>query len=234
MISVCMATYNGQKYIKEQIDSILDQLGDNDELIVSDDGSTDNTVAILLSYQDNRIKVYQNTGSHGVNANFSNSLRHANGEYIFLADQDDVWMPDKIRVCLDALEVNDCIVHDAIVVDENLDVISPSFSQAHNSKAGFINNLVRNSYLGCCMAFRRKVLDKCLPVPNTTSFFHDNWIGSIADLKYNLEFIPYKGILFRRHKENTSFTAKKSKYTRFQQLKNRLCQLVLVVKRVYM
>ena len=89
MISVCMATYNGEKYLREQVGSILTQLGENDELVVSDDGSTDSTIDILKSYNDPRIKIFINTGRHGVNSNFENALRHADGDYIFLSDQDD-------------------------------------------------------------------------------------------------------------------------------------------------
>ncbi len=225
MISVCMATYNGEKYLREQVDSILSQLGKNDQLVVSDDGSTDRTVEILNSYNDNRITIFQNEAPHGVNRNFENAIKHALGEYIFLSDQDDVWIPGKVDVCLKALKDYDCVIHDAIVVNDNIEITCNSFFQERNSGPGFWKNLFKNTYLGCCMAFRRRVLQVCLPIPATNAYFHDNWIGSIADLKFHLKFIPFKGIYFRRHSANTSCTAKKSKYSLFQQFNHRTSQL---------
>jgi glycosyltransferase involved in cell wall biosynthesis len=103
MISVCMATYNGAKYIKEQMDSILCQLGKDDEVVVSDDGSTDSTLDIVAEYGDSRIKIVRNTGAHNFIRNFENSLKAAHGDYIFLADQDDVWLPDKVAKIMQIL-----------------------------------------------------------------------------------------------------------------------------------
>lgn len=111
MISVCIATHNGAHYIKEQIESILCQLGTNDEIIISDDGSTDNTIDILLAFNDKRIIIYhykqpvKSKHSHiYVCKNFENALKHAKGDYIFLADQDDWWMPNKVMKCLEDLK----------------------------------------------------------------------------------------------------------------------------------
>ena len=92
-----MATYNGSRYIKEQIDSILSQLSALDELIISDDHSTDSTYKIIKSYNDNRIKFYLNELEKGVTHNFENALLHSKGDTIFLADQDDVWNKEKIQ-----------------------------------------------------------------------------------------------------------------------------------------
>ena len=90
-ISVCIATYNGAKYIEEQVQSILYQLSEKDEIINSDDGSKDNTLAIIKSLNDARIKVIHNTLKHGLVSNFENAIKHADGDYIFLSDQDDIW-----------------------------------------------------------------------------------------------------------------------------------------------
>lgn len=233
MISVCMATYNGEKYLREQVDSILSQLTKDDELIISDDGSTDSTIDILKSYNDSRIKIFINAHTHGVNGNFENALRHANGNYIFLSDQDDVWLDGKVDTCVTALSEYDCVIHDAFVVNSNLEVTSCSFFTERKSGPGFWKNLYRNTYLGCCMAFNRSVLSAILPIPITKSYYHDNWIGSIADLKFNLIFSPYKGILFRRHEYNTSCTAKQTKYNFFQQIKHRFEQLIEIGLRLY-
>ena len=100
MISVCMASYNGEKYIKEQIDSILKQLSDEDELVISDDGSTDNTLSVIQSIHDKRIKLIHNQGEHGYSRNFENALKNSKGDYIFLSDQDDVWKDNKVETIL--------------------------------------------------------------------------------------------------------------------------------------
>ena len=97
MISVCMACYNGEKFIQEQVDSIICQLGLDDELIISDDGSNDRTLDILFSYEDSRIKILHNRACHGFVGNFENALSHAKGDYIFLSDQDDIWKKEKVQ-----------------------------------------------------------------------------------------------------------------------------------------
>lgn len=107
-ISVCMATYNEAKYIREQLESILCQLSEDDEIIVSDDGSTDGTIDIIMSYHDNRVKVLHHISSPGssfvkATRNFENALLHAHGDYI-LADQDDVWHKNKVSVCFSYLD----------------------------------------------------------------------------------------------------------------------------------
>lgn len=110
LVSVCMATYNGGKYIRQQVDSILSQefkenQGVELELVVSDDGSTDDTIQILQSYGDDRIKIYHHrehrkhkymNATRQCKCNFENAMRNANGEYIFLSDQDDMWYPCKV------------------------------------------------------------------------------------------------------------------------------------------
>lgn len=234
MISVCMATYNGEIYLREQVESILPQLGPNDELIISDDGSKDDTIKILKSYKDPRIKIFINKSVHGVNSNFNNALSKASGKYIFLCDQDDVWMPDKIDICIKALQEVDCIVHDAIIVDSDKNIISESFFKERNSGSGFWKNLYKNTCIGCCMAFTDEVLKKSLPIPDTTAFFHDNWIGCIADAKFKLKFITFKEIMFRRHENTNSSTSHKSKYNIFQQFLHRTLQLSHIIKRLYL
>ena len=104
MISVCIATYNGEKYLRKQLDSILNQLEYNDEVIISDDGSSDETLNIISSYNDKRIHVFHNKGEHGVVKNFENGLNHVLGDYIFLCDQDDIWKSNKVQVVLNELK----------------------------------------------------------------------------------------------------------------------------------
>ena len=216
MISVCMASYNGEKYIREQIDSVLPQLGPADELIVSDDGSSDRTAAIVESYGDPRIRLLHGS-FHSPVFNFENALKAAQGDVIFLCDQDDIWKPDKVAVTLAALADHDCVVSDAAVVDAERRVLAPSFMEQRGSRPGQLANLIRNRYLGCCMAFNRKILDAALPFPKDIPM-HDIWIGAVAERFGKPVFLHRVLMEYRRHGDNASPTAEKSPYTFRQKL----------------
>ena len=221
MISVCVATYNGEKFIREQIDSILCQLSSDDEIIVSDDGSTDGTIVIINCIGDKRIRIIEGPRKHSPTFNFENALKEAKGDYIFLADQDDVWKTNKVEVCMKWLQKYDCVVSDAEVTDSNLNPLYPSLYAIMQVRQGHIYNTVwKNGYTGCCMAFRRNILEASLPFPKDIPM-HDIWIGNVAAYKYNVKFIPDKLILFRRHKETISCNGKGSKYSIWQQMKCR-------------
>ena len=209
MISVCIATYNGEKYIHEQIASILQQIGNDDEIVVSDDGSTDKTLDVVRSFDAQNIHIYINKGDHGYTPNFENALRNAHGDYIFLSDQDDIWMPDKVEACMKSLKVNDFVVSDALIVDGDNKPLFDSFCEQRKSKFGFLNTLIRFSYLGCCFAFRRKVLSKALPFPkNHILCTHDNWLALVSTAFYKSAFIPLPLIRYRRYGGNASSGAK--------------------------
>ena len=221
MISVCVATYNGEKFIREQIDSILCQLSSDDEIIVSDDGSTDGTIVIINCIGDKRIRIIEGPRKHSPTFNFENALKEAKGDYIFLADQDDVWKTNKVEVCMKWLQKYECVVSDAEVTDSNLNPLYPSLYAIMQVRQGHIYNTVwKNGYTGCCMAFRRNILEASLPFPKDIPM-HDIWIGNVAAYKYNVKFIPDKLILFRRHKETISCNGKGSKYSIWQQMKFR-------------
>ena len=221
MISVYVATYNGEKFIREQIDSILCQLSSDDEIIVSDDGSTDGTIVIINCIGDKMIRIIEGPRKHSPTFNFENALKEAKGDYIFLADQDDVWKTNKVEVCMKWLQKYDCVVSDAQVTDSNLNPLYPSLYAIMQVRQGHIYNTVwKNGYTGCCMAFRRNILEASLPFPKDIPM-HDIWIGNVAAYKYNVKFIPDKLILFRRHKETISCNGKGSKYSIWQQMKFR-------------
>lgn len=221
MISVCIATYNGEKYINRQIESILRQIGPGDEVIVSDDGSTDNTVGTVLGIGDRRIRVMNGPGRQSPTLNFENALKAAKGEYIFLADQDDVWKDNKVEVCMKWLERYDCVVSDAEMTDEHLDTIHPSLYKIMDVKPQRLyNTLWKNGYTGCCMAFTRSVLDDALPFPPDIPM-HDIWIGNVAAYRHSVKFIGDKLIRFRRHGDTISCNGKGSRYTLWQKMKFR-------------
>lgn len=203
-VSVAMATYNGEKYIYEQIKTILSNLTESDELIISDDGSTDRTLDIIRKINDNRIKLIHGTGN-GIKQNFANAIGHTTGDYIFLADQDDIWLDNKIEKVLESFYKSDAILiqHDAIVIDENEDILYNSFAEHRKVKTGIIKNLIKNSYHGCCIAFKNELKNEILPIPDNV-YLHDAWIGMIAEQNGKTKFIDEKLIKYRRHLENAS------------------------------
>lgn len=208
MISVCLASYNGAPYIAEQISSILAQLSSQDELIVSDDDSSDGTTDIIRQFNDSRVKLLPGP-CQGLIANFQNALLHARGEVIILSDQDDVWLPGRLASVVPHLQHHDLVVCDCKVVDSGLNLISPSFYSLRESGAGLIKNLISNSYQGCCMAFQRRVIDLALPFPVNVPM-HDWWLGLVAELYGRVLFLPQAGLLYRRHDANQSNTAQTS------------------------
>jgi len=208
MVSVCMAVKNGESYIGEQIDSILRQLSPGDELIVSDDHSSDSTIEIVERYGDRRIKIYSST-RHGSTHNFELALSRSAGDFIFLADQDDVWHPKKIGTMLPYLEEFDLAVCDCALVDERLEMISPSFFELNKSGRGFLKNLISNSYMGCCMGFRRGVIKKALPFPGDT-VIHDFWIGMVAETHFKTFFLQEPLVMHRIHTSNASTSGRSS------------------------
>ena len=222
MISVCIATYNGERYIRQQIESIVCQLNVDDEIIVSDDGSTDGTLDIVKGIGDKRIKIIEGPGRKSPILNFECALKASKGDFIFLSDQDDVWKPDKVEICMKWLKTYHCVVSDAEVTDNRLKPLYPSLYAIMQVRQGRIYNTVwKNGYTGCCMAFRRNVLEASLPFPKNIPM-HDIWIGNVAAYKYNVIFIPDRLIHFRRHENTISCNGKGSKFTIWQQMKFRL------------
>ena len=221
MISVCIATYNGERFIREQIDSILRQLSSDDEIIVSDDGSTDDTISIINTIEDKRIRVIEGPRKQSPTSNFECALKASKGDFIFMSDQDDVWKPNKVKICMEWLQRYDCVVSDAEVTDSSLNPLYPSLYAIMQVRQGRIYNTIwKNGYTGCCMAFRRNVLEASLPFPKDIPM-HDIWIGNVAAYKYNVKFIPDTLIYFRRHEDTTSYNGKGSKYSIWQQMKFR-------------
>lgn len=205
MISVCIATYNGERFIRQQIESIIHQLTLDDEIVISDDASTDSTLDIIRSLQSPIIHVFTNYGRHGYTPNFENAIRHAQGDYIFLSDQDDVWQPHKIEICMRHFKHCDFIISDASLINADNQIMANSFFALRKSRPGFIANLVRFSYLGCCIAFHRRILDRALPFPTHHDLCtHDNWLTLIAMAYYKTSVIKKKLILYRRYDKNTS------------------------------
>lgn len=209
-ISVCMATYNGEAYIKQQLASILEQLGKEDEVIVSDDSSNDDTLSIIGNFNDSRISVFPNQKFKNPIQNFEFALKKSTGDIIFLADQDDIWDLNKVNIILNTLKEYDLVVTDCLIIDGNDKVINNSFFKVNGSRSGLLKNIIKNSYLGCTLGFKRKVLEKSLPFP-TNIPMHDWWIGLIGEAFFKVKFLNTPLMSYRRHGNNASPSGEKSK-----------------------
>lgn len=234
MVSVCIATYNGQLFIRQQIDSILSQLDPNDEIIISDDGSIDNTIGIINSYNDPRVKILINHGKHGYTHNFENALRHAKGDYIFTCDQDDIWDPNKVIICKRYLEKYDFICHDASMINADNNVIASSFFEQRKTPHSIWGNVIRFSGIGCCFCFKKKVLNLALPFPPNDKFVtHDNWLFLISSLFFNSSFVSEKLIMYRRHIGAISSGGSKSKNSIWMMFKYRVYIFAYAISRFF-
>ena len=208
-VSVAMAVYNGELYLQKQIDSILNQLSENDELIVSYDKSSDNTLDILKAYQnqDSRFKYYENPYRPGVVKNFQNALEHCSNEIIFYSDQDDVWKPTKINRVLKEFEDPrvSVVFHDSSLTDADLNITKEStFALRGGARETTIGNLFRLSYIGCCMAFRAEYIPVVVPIP-TIYRSHDWWTGCLLGIgKTKMKAIREPLIYHRCHGNNAT------------------------------
>jgi len=231
MISVCITTYNDEKFLKEQIDFILKQLSSNDEIIVSDDGSKDATCENVRAINDDRIKMYQNCGTYGFTHNFKNAISKTKGEYIFLSDQDDVWKDNKMNVTMQDLASHDFVISDCINVDENMSVIQDSRLKAFDIKAGFMRHSIKSHFLGCCMALRRNVLEASLPFPKNDSLLeHDIWLATVAFFCFDTVLINESLIYYRRHGYKTFAVGFEKGYSLFNKLYRRIYRIVCLTQ----
>jgi glycosyltransferase involved in cell wall biosynthesis len=225
-VSVCMAAYNGEKYVEQQLQSILSQLGSQDEVIIVDDKSTDRTRDKILSIVDPRIHMVWHSTNCGVVATFEDAVRNATGDVIFLADDDDIWAPEKVAKVLDVFRQNESvkIVLTAISVINQEGNISADtiYSNRKKFNSGFWANVLMNHYQGSAMAFRSTLLTAILPFPKNVGFLHDAWIGTRnARRGGKVAYIDTPLLFYRRHPDNYS-----RKMSPLQRLKTRL-QLLL-------
>lgn len=231
VVEILMATYNGEKYLREQIDSIINQTYEKWILTIRDDGSKDKTLKLLEEYErkDKRIRLLKDEkGNLGYKKNFEELLFQSKGENIFLCDQDDVWNSNKIEICLEYLKTHTVVQHNAKVFYE--------FSR--EKKSLFERNTFKNknklflfpNIAGCCLCFKRNLLDKILPIPEKYPG-HDTWIGLLSIIEDSFIFIDKELMLYRRHGENTSFLSEKSKNSFYKKLKYRYYYLIYPIYR---
>ncbi len=245
-IDILLATYNGEKYLKEQIESILNQTYQNIQLLISDDCSKDHTIDILKEYekQDKRVKVFYQKKNLGCTKNFEFLLQQVKNEIYMLSDQDDVWLPEKIEKSYEMLkkEEADLVFGDLEVVDENLKMIYPSFNnymkltrKIKKYKNTWKLNYLYNCITGCTIMAKKKWIHKILPLPSKSQYvIHDYWIGEIISLKGKLAYLPEKYIQYRQHGNNEIGTEKIShKFKKIEQVRNLFLQVKIDVFKTY-
>ena len=204
-ISIAMATYNGGRFVSEQLRSLAGQELPPTELVVTDDGSTDGTPDLIEAFGASapfRIRVHRNSGRLGVLRNFEKALSLCTGDIVFLSDQDDVWLPDKIRTVVEAFEAHPealVILNDKTITDEAL--VSTGTTMLTNIR-GF-GSPDSCFVAGCCAAFRRQWLDFALPIPEGPPA-HDSWLLGLAHRLGKVRIIERPLQFYRRHSENVS------------------------------
>lgn len=203
-VSVCLASYNGEKYLKQQLDSILQQVRDGDEIIVSDDGSTDGTLKLLKDYQKkyDNIRVVKGP-KDGFSSNFGNAILHANHDIIVFSDQDDIWCNNKIDLICEAFSDSmvTTILHTMFTFrDDKLKDTSEIHISYHS---GVLRNFVKSCYWGCCMAVRRDFVRRFLPFRKHCAG-HDQLIGLMSEKYGKVVFLDQPLIWHRLHVTNTS------------------------------
>lgn len=210
-ISIAMTTYNGEQYIQEQLDSFLDQTKKPDELIISDDCSTDQTIPITENFKNKtnfEVKIIKNKKNLGYAGNFSRALSAATGDLILLADQDDFWFPNKIHhiynKALKASKTNEIllIINNCEITDENLSLQQSFYFESIKEDKYFNFDTV----LGCCMAASRELIDLCTPIPEGI-IAHDRWISDIA-LLFGEKIVINSPLQYYRRHNNTATTSK--------------------------
>ncbi len=215
LIDILLATYNGECYLDEQIQSLLSQTYSHWRLLIRDDGSTDNTPAIIHSYAEkypNKIIVIKNSARNlGACGNFGALLEHATGDYVMFCDQDDVWLQRKIESTLrKMMELVDqygnniplLVFTDMQVVDKDLNIIADSYwkYQAFAPESGndFSRMLVSNVIIGCTSMMNRKLWDLAVPLSGVM-LMHDWWAGLVSVALGKNGFIDEPTVLYRQH-----------------------------------
>lgn len=214
MISVAMTTYNGAKYIEKQIDSILNQTIQDFELVVCDDGSTDDTISILEDYsqKDGRIHVYLNEHNLGFKKNFEKTIKKAKGNYVALCDQDDIWLPDHLEMLLNEMKDNTQVVcGKPIFVNENNEELPDKYDYFLMYRYPTTNKdtarhifLGRSTYQGASMLIRKSFFDKALPIPDG-AFYHDSWFAILACFMDGFVFVDKPTMRYRRFSDSVTF-----------------------------
>jgi glycosyltransferase involved in cell wall biosynthesis len=221
MLSIAMATFNGEKYIREQIDSILQQTYQDFELIICDDCSTDSTLNILNEYKqiDKRILIYQNEKNIGFKMNFQKAIRLCCGEFIALSDQDDIWYPCHLAVLYENIGRNSLICSNSLLVNDRNEILGKTMydikalSNLPDNVKSISSYLLYNNFVqGSSSLFKKELLNTAYPFPSTIDF-HDHWLALNAMMTGGVVYLNIITLNYRQHNNNiTQKQLKKSKY----------------------
>ena len=213
-ISVALCTYNGEKFIGQQIDSILNQTLKVDEIIVCDDGSSDRTIEILNQYSKNNpnlFKIYQNEQNLKSVKNFEKAIQLCSGDIIFLSDQDDIWVNEKVEHYISYFDKNPNIkvlasngycINEKSEVEEKYSIWDvPQFLREKKVTVNYFRLIthIENIATGASMAFRKEIICEVFPFPVINNFHHDEWIAIIAAQKNSFELLNNKYFSYRIH-----------------------------------
>ena len=205
-ISIAMATFNGSLYLEEQLESFLRQTRLPDELIICDDVSTDNTILIVKKFAEKApftVKIYQNAINLGYSQNFSRALNLCSGDLVFLSDQDDFWLHDKIetvlKIFIEQPKVQ-LVIHDIDYCRENLTPIG----QTKIERMSDFFDLNKDYVVGMATTIRGDFLKLCLPIPNLKSVGFDNWLHDCSNTVDGKAIIKEVLVLHRRHASNVT------------------------------
>lgn len=204
LVSVVIATYNGAVYVEDQLKSILQQSYAPIEIIIVDDCSTDQTVPLIQDFQKkySHITLVVNEINLGYIKNFEKGLKLASGDFIAPCDQDDIWLPDKIKICLEQLQDNEIVYCNSILINDKGTPTGKKLSDIKRltSFNSCLNYAIGNSAPGHAMLFRKNLIEYCLPFPDV--FPHDYWIGYRATQHGCVKFIDIPLVLYRQHDAN--------------------------------
>lgn len=199
LVSIAMATYNGADFLQKQLDSIYSQSYTNIEVIVSDDCSTDNTVEILKRYQHAYgLKYYTNSHQFGFVKNFEQAIKLCSGDFIALADQDDIWETNKIEVLLTEIKNNLLIHSDCSIIDSNDNILNPSWKKQTGYYFCAENLIFQNMVTGCTLLFQKDLLNTALPFPETIAY-HDWWLAFCAASQNKISYTEHTLTRYRQH-----------------------------------
>ena len=227
-ISIALCTYNGEKYLTEQLQSLFDQTLKPNEIVISDDGSKDGTLDIIKKFQVANgipIRLLTHEQNLGVYKNFIHCIEQCKNDIIFTCDQDDYWMSNKLEKHMRVHENEsiDLVYSNAEVVLNTLNnVLYPlwekeSILDLEKGKSSFNSLIVKGqSIAGCCMSFKKSFFDKILPVPDQV--YHDDWIATSACLSGKIIGIPEPLIKYRQHGGNVVGTVRGSKLSYWKSL----------------
>ena len=213
-LSVALCTYNGEKFLTEQLDSILNQTQKITEIIVCDDGSTDQTISILENYNvrfPNLFKIHKNEHNLRSVKNFEKAISLCTGEIIFLSDQDDIWVGNKVEDYvsyfnnhpnINVLASNGyCIDQNSIVHEKYAFWDAPQFLRDKNIDVDYFKIIthISNIATGASMAFRKSIVNDILPFPLMNNFHHDEWIALISSATSSFDLLNKKYFYYRIH-----------------------------------